>query len=90
MRSSSRFRVDESRQPLIEEGTFHSGERTRIPRQERLEGHRVEVHLLPSREAPGGRGELGYPSVAPAIANTVFAATGGRVRHQPIRPEDVR
>ena len=49
----------------------------------------VEVHIVPSREAPGGVGEPGVPPVAPAVANAVFAATGKRVRRMPIRPSDL-
>ncbi len=45
----------------------------------------VEVHLVPSREAPGGIGEPGLPPLAPAVANALFAATGKRVRRLPIR-----
>jgi len=36
-----------------------------------------------------GIAELGVIGVAPAIANAVFHATGRRVRHLPIRPEDL-
>jgi isoquinoline 1-oxidoreductase subunit beta len=45
----------------------------------------VEVHLVPSREAPGGIGEPGLPPLAPAVANALFAATGKRIRRLPIR-----
>ena len=45
----------------------------------------VEVHVVPSREAPGGIGEPGLPPLAPAVANALFAATGKRVRRLPIR-----
>jgi isoquinoline 1-oxidoreductase beta subunit len=45
----------------------------------------VEVHLVPSREAPGGIGEPGVPPLAPAVANALFAATGRRLRRLPIR-----
>jgi isoquinoline 1-oxidoreductase beta subunit len=45
----------------------------------------VEVHLVPSREAPGGIGEPGVPPLAPAVANAAFALTGRRVRALPIR-----
>ena len=45
----------------------------------------VEVHIVPSREAPGGIGEPGLPPLAPAVANALFAATGKRIRRLPIR-----
>lgn len=45
----------------------------------------VEVHILPSRRAPGGAGEPGVPVIAPAVANAVFAATGQRLRSLPLR-----
>lgn len=46
---------------------------------------RVEVHLVPSAEAPGGIGEPGLPPAAPAVVNAIFAATGQRLRTLPIR-----
>jgi len=49
----------------------------------------VEVHIVPSQNAPGGIGEASTPSIAPAVANAIFAATGKRIRHLPIRPEDL-
>jgi isoquinoline 1-oxidoreductase beta subunit len=45
----------------------------------------VEVHLVPSREAPGGIGEPGLPPLAPAVANALFALTGQRIRRLPIK-----
>jgi isoquinoline 1-oxidoreductase beta subunit len=44
----------------------------------------VEVHIMPSREKPGGIGEPGVPPIAPAIANALFAATGIRLRSLPL------
>ncbi len=51
---------------------------------------RVDVHIVPSHEAPGGMGEPGTPPIAPAVANAVFAATGKRLRELPIRPGELR
>ena len=45
----------------------------------------IEVHLVPSGDAPGGAGEPGTPPIAPAVANAVFAATGTRIRRLPIQ-----
>ena len=44
----------------------------------------VEVHIVPSSEAPGGIGEPGTSAVQPAVANAIFAATGKRLRKMPI------
>jgi isoquinoline 1-oxidoreductase beta subunit len=40
---------------------------------------KVEVHIVPSTEAPTGVGEPGVAPVGPAFANAIFAATGRRV-----------
>jgi isoquinoline 1-oxidoreductase subunit beta len=50
----------------------------------------VEVYIVESDKDPSGIGEMGVPPVAPAVANAVFAATGKRVRHIPIRPADLK
>jgi isoquinoline 1-oxidoreductase beta subunit len=44
----------------------------------------VTVEILPSEEEPGGVTELAVPTVAPAIANAVFASTGQRLRALPL------
>jgi len=44
----------------------------------------IEVHIVPSREAPGGMGEPGTSAIAPAVTNAIFAATGKRLRKLPI------
>lgn len=49
----------------------------------------VETTIIPSTEEPSGVGEMGVPPIAPAVANAIFAATGKRVRHIPIRAEDL-
>ncbi len=64
----------------VVQGNFHD-----YPVLRMGEMPRVEVHLVPGGEAPGGVGEPGVPPIAPAVANAVFALTGRRVRRLPIR-----
>jgi isoquinoline 1-oxidoreductase beta subunit len=49
----------------------------------------VEVYIVPTDRRPTGIGEMGVPPVPPAVANAVFAATGKRVRHIPIKQQDL-
>jgi isoquinoline 1-oxidoreductase beta subunit len=67
------------RKGQVEQSNFHDYPLLRLD-----EMPRVEVHLLPSREAPGGVGEPGVPPLAPAVANAIFAATGQRIRRLPL------
>ncbi|MCU0621768.1 MAG: molybdopterin-dependent oxidoreductase, partial [Gemmatimonadales bacterium] len=46
---------------------------------------RVEVHIVPSTEAPTGIGEPGLPPIAPAVANAIAALTGVTPRRLPLR-----
>jgi isoquinoline 1-oxidoreductase subunit beta len=43
----------------------------------------IEVHIVPSTQAPTGVGEPGTPPIAPAVANAVRMATGIRLRRLP-------
>ena len=43
----------------------------------------VDVHIVPSTEAPTGIGEPGTPPIGPAVANAVRRATGKTVRELP-------
>jgi len=47
----------------------------------------IEVHIAKNNLKPGGIGEPVLPSVAPAVANAVFSATGVRLRELPLKRE---
>ena len=66
----------------VQQTNFHQYRVLRLP-----EMPVVEVHIVPSAEAPTGVGEPGVPPIAPAVANAVFALTGRPVRKLPIRVE---
>lgn len=62
----------------VEQSNFHDYKVVRIN-----EAPRVEVHIVPSTEAPGGMGEPATPPLAPAVGNALFALTGKRLRSLP-------
>jgi isoquinoline 1-oxidoreductase beta subunit len=47
---------------------------------------RIEVHVVPSGEAPTGLGEPPVPAISPAVMSAVASLTGKRVRSLPYRP----
>jgi isoquinoline 1-oxidoreductase beta subunit len=69
----------------VEQSNFHDYEILR-----NNEMPKVEVHIMPSQEPPGGVGEPGVPPIAPAVVNALYAATGKRIRRLPIRPGELR
>ncbi|HYL83840.1 MAG TPA: xanthine dehydrogenase family protein molybdopterin-binding subunit [Candidatus Angelobacter sp.] len=68
----------------VEQSNFHDYEMLRLN-----EMPKVEVHIVPSNDPPGGCGEPGTPPIAPAVCNAIFAATGKPIRRLPIRAEDL-
>jgi isoquinoline 1-oxidoreductase subunit beta len=44
---------------------------------------RVNVKVMPTDNAPGGVGEVGIPTVAPAMSNAIAAISGKRLRSLP-------
>jgi len=46
----------------------------------------VEVHIVSSKEAPGGIGEPATSCIVPAVGNAIFSATGKRLRRMPVDP----
>ncbi|MBS7541671.1 xanthine dehydrogenase family protein molybdopterin-binding subunit [Ancylobacter oerskovii] len=69
----------------VEQSNFDSYQALRIE-----EMPQIEVHIVESREAPGGLGEPSTAGVAPAVVNAVFAATGQRLRQLPIDPDRLK
>jgi isoquinoline 1-oxidoreductase beta subunit len=63
----------------VEQGNFDD-----YPVLRMNEAPKIEVHLVPSEESPGGVGEPGTPPAAPALANALFQVTGKRVRTLPL------
>ncbi len=47
----------------------------------------VEVHIVPSSEAPTGVGEPGTPVVLPAVANALLSGTGVRTTILPMNKQ---
>ena len=66
-------------QGRVQQGNFNDYRQMRIN-----EIPPFEVHLITSEASPGGLGEVGTVSAAPALANAIFAATGVRLRRLPI------
>lgn len=52
-----------------------------VPRMNEMP--QIDVHIVPSQDAPTGMGEPGLPPLAPAFANAVFKLTGKRLRKLP-------
>jgi len=50
---------------------------------------KIEVHIMENDEKPGGVGEPGVPSFAPALCNAVFDLTRKRIRKLPFKLDNV-
>jgi isoquinoline 1-oxidoreductase beta subunit len=63
----------------VQQSNFHDYRQIRMN-----EVPQFEVFVVPSEEKPGGLGEVGTVSAAPALTNAIFGATGVRLRALPI------
>lgn len=68
------------RDGVVQQSNFHD-----YPFCRMQEAPEIDVHFIPSSDAPRGLGEGPLPPVAPAVTNAIFAATGQRIRELPIR-----
>jgi isoquinoline 1-oxidoreductase subunit beta len=48
---------------------------------------KVEVHIVPSAQAPSGVGEPGTPVILPAVANALLSGTGIRTLSLPMNKQ---
>jgi isoquinoline 1-oxidoreductase subunit beta len=64
----------------VQQGNFHDYPLLALKQAPR----RLEVHILDSEADPKGCGEMGIPTLAPALANAIFDACGVRLRRLPI------
>lgn len=73
----------ERRAPVVEdapESNFHD-----YPPLRMFEMPRVDVHVIASGAPMGGTGEPATATIAPAVANAVFALTRRRLRTLPLQ-----
>lgn len=64
----------------IQQTNFHDYASCRMP-----ETPAIETHILASTDNPEGVGEPSLMTIAPAVLNSIFAATGKRFRSLPIK-----
>jgi isoquinoline 1-oxidoreductase beta subunit len=63
----------------VEQTNFHQYKLPRMP-----ETPKIEMHIVDSKEKPGGIGEPGMALFSPALANALYALTGKRLRKMPL------
>ncbi|MCK4784203.1 MAG: xanthine dehydrogenase family protein molybdopterin-binding subunit, partial [Desulfobacteraceae bacterium] len=69
----------------VEQSNFHDYKLLRID-----ETPQIDVYVMPSKEPPGGIGELAVPPIAPTVANAFYSATGKRIRKLPFGDDGVQ
>jgi isoquinoline 1-oxidoreductase subunit beta len=69
---------------LVEQSNFHD-----YPVLRMNQAPRIEVHIVPSNEAPSGVGEPATPVIAPALANALLALDGKPMRALPLSLQGV-
>jgi isoquinoline 1-oxidoreductase beta subunit len=67
----------------VEQSNFHNYRIARLAQVPLL----LETHVLPYGDKPTGMGEMGVPSLAPALTNAIYNAIGLRIRKLPIKDQ---
>jgi isoquinoline 1-oxidoreductase beta subunit len=62
----------------VEQTNFHQYQLPRMP-----ETPQIDMHIVDSKEKPGGIGEPGMALFSPALANAIYALNGKRLRKMP-------
>ncbi len=73
----------------LKDGRVQQGNFDSYPLVRMSASPRIEVHVIESKEPPGGVGEPGVPPIAPAVANALFAVSGARMRSLPMTPDKI-
>lgn len=68
----------------LENGAVTQSNFNDYPMLQLLEMPRVDCHIVPSTAPPGGVGEPSTATIAPALANAIYAASGLRLRSLPL------
>jgi len=63
----------------VQQTNFHDYKLLRMP-----ETPRIDMHIVESKEKPGGIGEPGMALFSPALANALYTLTGKRLRKMPL------
>jgi isoquinoline 1-oxidoreductase beta subunit len=63
----------------VEQSNFHDYRAMRIDQTPK-----IDIHVIPSGEFPGGIGETGTTAAPPALRNALYAATGIALRRMPV------
>jgi isoquinoline 1-oxidoreductase beta subunit len=72
--------VDEGQ---VVQSNFHNYKIARMSQMPAL----LETHILPYGDKPTGMGEMGLPSIAPALTNAIYNACGVRIRKLPLQEQ---
>lgn len=73
----------------IEQGRVKQSTYVDYPILQMSEMPEIEVHIVPDDRNPTGTGEMGVPPIVSAVVNAIYAVTGKRIRHMPIREDDL-